>query len=83
MPGDTWMRDAEKTILRTVNELFERRGEGTLEVTRASRLFEDLDLDSLEVAELSAALEDELGRDPFSEGMIPPTVGELVAFYDA
>jgi len=77
------MRDAEKTILRTVNELFERRGEGTLEVTRASRLFEDLDLDSLEVAELSAALEDELGRDPFSEGMIPPTVGELVAFYDA
>ena len=42
-----------------------------------------LDLDSLELAELSAMLEDEIGRDPFSEGFLPENVGELFAFYDA
>ena len=77
------MSDAQATILRTVNALLERRDDGAFTVTPGSRLFEDLDLDSLEVAELSAALEDELGRDPFSEGLIPPTIGELVAFYEA
>lgn len=40
-----------------------------------------LGLDSLETAELSAVLEDELGKDPFSEGLLPATVGELLDFY--
>ena len=43
---------------------------------------EGIGLDSLETAELSAVLEDELGRDPFSEGQTPQTVGEIVAFYE-
>jgi acyl carrier protein len=42
-----------------------------------------LGLDSLETAELSALLEDELGTDPFSSGVMPQTVGELIAFYDS
>ena len=33
-------------------------------------------------AELSAVLEDEYGSDPFSDGEMPETVGEIVAFYD-
>jgi acyl carrier protein len=41
-----------------------------------------LGLDSLETAELSALLEDDLGTDPFSSGVMPQTVGELIAFYD-
>ena len=32
-------------------------------------------------AELSALLEDEHGRDPFSAGEMPQTVGEIEAFY--
>lgn len=40
-------------------------------------------LDSLETAELSAVLEDELGRDPFSEGAMPETIGDIVKFYEA
>ncbi len=43
---------------------------------------EGIGLDSLETAELSAILEDELGRDPFSEGQTPQTVGDIVAFYE-
>ena len=42
---------------------------------------EGLGLDSLELAELSAMLEDELGTDPFSEGLMPETVGELLDFF--
>jgi acyl carrier protein len=39
-------------------------------------------LDSLQTAELSVTLEDELGRDPFSEGEMPQSVGEIIAFYE-
>lgn len=43
-----------------------------------------LELDSLEAAELSAMLEDELGTDPFSAGAeMPERVGDIVAFYEA
>ena len=40
------------------------------------------DLDSLETAELSAVLEDELGSDPFSANEMPETLGDVVAFYE-
>ena len=44
---------------------------------------EGLELDSLETAELSALLEDELGSDPFSTGAVmPETVGDILAFYE-
>ncbi len=44
---------------------------------------EGLGLDSLETAELSAVLEDELGSDPFSNGgELPQTVGDIVDYYD-
>jgi acyl carrier protein len=40
-------------------------------------------LDSLETAELSALLEDELGSDPFSSAeRMPQTLGDILAFYD-
>jgi acyl carrier protein len=41
-----------------------------------------LGLDSMDVAELSAVLEDAFGTDPYSTGEIPETFGEIVAFYD-
>jgi acyl carrier protein len=44
-------------------------------------LYEDVGLDSLELAELSAILEDELGSDPYSAGLVPRTLGELLDFY--
>ena len=43
---------------------------------------EGLELDSLEIAELSAVLEDEFGSDPFSaDGDMPETIGAVLAFY--
>ncbi|WP_354697390.1 hypothetical protein DSM112329_03015 [Paraconexibacter sp. AEG42_29] len=71
----------EQTITDTIRELITRRGDTPPEITHESKIGPDLDLDSLELAELSAALEDELGSDPYSQGIIPATVGELVAFY--
>ena len=73
--------DAEKTIIATIQGLLERRGDGSIEVKASSTLSEELGLDSLELAELSAALEDDLGSDPYTEGQLPETVDEIIAFY--
>ena len=52
------------------------------EITLESPLYADgLEMDSLQAAELSALLEDELGTDPYTEGTVPQTVGEIVEFY--
>ncbi len=75
------MPNAETTIVSTIRSLLERREVVDVEITPDARIQEDLGLDSLEVAELSATLEDDLGRDPYTEGLIPSTVGELLAFY--
>jgi acyl carrier protein len=82
LPDAEKTAEAEALVIDTVNTLLERRGAVGIKVTPQSRLTADLDLDSLELAELSAVLEDELGRDPFSEGILPETIAELVGFYD-
>lgn len=66
----------------TVREFLRRANKGDGPLDRDASLYADgLGLDSLSVAELSALLEDELGSDPFSEGEMPATVGELLDFY--
>ena len=40
-------------------------------------------LNSLEIAELSAILEDEFGTDPFSSDEMPETIGDILDFYAA
>jgi acyl carrier protein len=67
----------------TVRSFLARSNNRTNGVDLDTSLYaEGLGLDSLEVAELSAVLEDELGRDPFSSGLMPETIGEIAAFYD-
>ena len=66
-----------------IEALFGYRGEDPPEIELGSRLGADLDLDSLELAELSAMLEDEFGRDPYSVGIVPETVGDVVAFFES
>jgi acyl carrier protein len=75
--------EAERTIVSAIEELLARRGVTGVAITHASTLSEELGMDSLELSELSAALEDDLGSDPYTEGLIPETVGELVSFYKA
>ncbi len=74
--------DPERVIATAIETLLQRRGAAGLEVTPEAKLTSDLGMDSLELAELSAVLEDELGHDPYSEGIVPETVAELVGYYE-
>lgn len=68
---------AEQTIQR-----FLTRANKDADVKPETPLFGDgIGLDSLETAELSSMLEDDLGSDPFSEGITAQTVGEILDFY--
>lgn len=73
-------RDRARAVL---SELLGRLGKGGDTLSDDAGLWgEGLGLDSLEAAELSAALEDELGSDPFSTGgEMPERVGDILAFY--
>ena len=67
-----------------ISEFLERADKSRDGLTDDTSLWgEGLELDSLEAAELSAMLEDELGSDPFSAGgELPETVGDILAFYE-
>jgi len=77
------MNEFEPKIVTIVTELLERSDREDRSVALDSALHGDdgLGLDSLETAELSAILEDEFGTDPFGAGLLPETVGDIVAFY--
>jgi acyl carrier protein len=62
--------------------LLDQRDARGIEIRPESRLTRDLGLDSLELAELSAVLDEEIGDDPFSQGVIPETVAELIGYYE-
>lgn len=72
-------RDAAKTVRSFVSRVKKRNKDVSLD---SSLFSEGVGLDSLDVAELSAVLEDEFGSDPFSTGLMPETIGDIVAFYD-
>jgi hypothetical protein len=74
-------QDPQTFILDSIRMLLARRDEPAAPVTIDAHLHDDLDLDSLELAELSVLLEDNLGRDPYSEGIVPNTAREILAFY--
>lgn len=52
------------------------------EVAADTPLYADgVGLDSLETAELSATLEDELGSDPYSSEPMPQTLADITAYF--
>jgi acyl carrier protein len=70
------------TVEETIRQFLVRSKKGDLEFNRDTSLYEEgLGLDSLATAELSAALEDEIGTDPFSAGEMPETIGDILDFY--
>ncbi|HVU93498.1 MAG TPA: phosphopantetheine-binding protein [Jatrophihabitans sp.] len=77
------MADQESKAREIITSFLERAGKAPGELAPQTRLYGDgLELDSLEAAELSALLEDELGTDPFSAGdEMPETIGDILAFY--
>ncbi|GAB3855547.1 hypothetical protein GCM10028801_11340 [Nocardioides maradonensis] len=77
------MNDVQDSVVKIVESLLEAADKAGVAVTSDTVLHgeDGLGLDSLQTAELSATLEDELGTDPFSAGEMPETVGDIVAFY--
>jgi acyl carrier protein len=75
------MADSER-VTGAIRGFLRKQKKGD-DINADTRLFADgIGLDSLQTAELSVMLEDELGRDPFSEGEMPQNVGEIIDFYE-
>jgi acyl carrier protein len=72
---------AQDRILETIQDLVKRRGGDAATVKPEASLMGDLEMDSLEIAELAGVLSDEFGSEPFSDGDFPETIAELAAFY--
>jgi acyl carrier protein len=71
-------------VLAAVRELRGRKPHPPAAITPEQRLIAELGLDSLDVAELVATLEVEVGADPFAESASITdvhTVGDLIAVY--
>ena len=78
------MNDVQSSIVSLIRSMLEHSDKADIEITLDTQIHgEGLALDSLETAELSASLEDQMGSDPFSAGLMPATVAEIVAFYEA
>lgn len=72
----------ELIIRKIIEQVLQSKGErfpGELDVNIHDN---GLGLDSLDTAALSALLEQEIGRDPYSSGVFPRTVKELIEFYE-
>jgi acyl carrier protein len=75
------MGTVDDRVTKVVRDVLEQKGTADQEVGTESNLYEEgLGLDSLDTATLSAALEREFGRDPYTAGKFPRTVGELIQF---
>jgi acyl carrier protein len=77
------MTERQNQVEKTIKGFLSRSKKRDKSVKLDTSLYaEGIGLDSLETAELSAILEDELGSDPFTNGQMPQTVGDIVEFYD-
>lgn len=73
----------EQRVVEIVRRLLELRDRPPRAIGPETPLFtEGLNLDSVEVTELAAGLEQEMGRDPFTDGELPATVADIIAYYD-
>jgi acyl carrier protein len=73
--------NTRETIYQILRSILEEQGR-SYEIADDSDLqHEGLGFDSLTLAELSSKLEQRFGRDPYTEGVYPNRVGDLVGFY--
>lgn len=74
--------NTRELIYGIIRRLLEEQGRNGIEVTDESFIQDEgLGFDSLTVAEFSAKLEEQLGRDPYTEGRYPARVRDLLRFY--
>jgi acyl carrier protein len=77
------MASPRSQAVETIERFLVRAGKEAAFTPETSLFAEGLGLDSLETAELSSMLEDDLGSDPFSTGIMAQSVGEILDFYPA
>ena len=72
------------TILSVVKQLVHRKSPHAVEPDELTPLGRGLGLDSLDWAEIVVRLEDELGVDPFANGVVESmaTLGDLIEVYE-
>jgi acyl carrier protein len=74
----------ESEIISIVKKVLKHKGLPDADVELSSALYDGgLGLDSLSAAELSVALENTFGKDPYTSGQLPQTVGEIANYYAA
>jgi acyl carrier protein len=73
----------ENEIIEIIKTIRKHQGFHNDEFQLDSALYDTgIGLDSLCVAELSAILEKNYGRDPYTSGSIPQTVRDIINFYN-
>jgi acyl carrier protein len=75
--------DVQK-LTDVINEVLEFKGSPALGSWSDEHVLADAPLafDSNDMAQLSTALEERFGRDPFTAGILPRTLGDLRRFFD-
>jgi acyl carrier protein len=68
----------EEKVMEIINKILEKKEKALIKkIKREDSLREDLEMDSLDLAELTVRIEDEFGIDVFEEGIIDK-VGEIL-----
>lgn len=76
------MSTPQQLAEQTVRSFVARVKPEAAELTLDTPLFSDeVGLDSMDAAELSATLEDELGADPFAGETMPQTLRDIIDYY--
>lgn len=76
------MPEIRETICSAINRVRTDSGRPAMEIDDTFALTGELELDSLDLAQLVVSIEKELGVDPFRDGTATArTVGELVVVY--
>lgn len=71
-----------EVIYGIIRKLLQEQGRNDIDITDEAFIQDEgLGFDSLTVAEFSAKLEEQLGRDPYTEGQYPARVRDLLGFY--
>jgi len=73
----------EATVEQAIRRVLSGRGRDPVDIGTGTDLTTGLGLDSHGLVLVVSELIDVFDRDPFSEGLIPETVGDLVEFYRA
>ncbi|MDN5343866.1 MAG: acyl carrier protein [Oceanotoga sp.] len=68
----------EEKVMEIINKILEKKEKALIKkIKKEDSLREDLEMDSLDLAELTVRIEDEFGIDVFEEGIIDK-VGEIL-----